>query len=538
MGPATPTRLSRALVVCLCLATPTRGAEPPSDQDHRVPVWSATRDLLGHLLSRVGLAADDSCELGSEVVGGRVEPGAVAVVVPVRKKAWEAAHGGEEAARPFIKARLVGWPSRLRVDGRTLPRADREFVARLARDTWRGLVALTDKESHLPVDNVRLGEGEARVGDYTNVTTIGMRLIAIVGAYELAFVSPQDAVDMLQALLDTLGDLEQYGGFFYNYYDTTSRERTSNLVSFVDSSWLTAGLMVVRQTFPDLAPRCTRMIEQQDYRFFYDATLQRMSHGYWVHLASRSRYHYGVLYAESRLGSLIAIGKGDVPEEHWFRMARTFAPSCRWQTQAPHARHRKRVRGHVLSGGYYVWKGSPYVPSWGGSMFEALMPTLVLDEPRYAPAGLGANDEAHVSVQRRYALEELGYPVWGMSPSATPAGVGYGEFGVKVLGSLGYPAGAVTPHAAALALAVAPEEAVADLRRLAELYDVYGDYGFYDAVDPGSGAVAHAYLALDQAMIFIAAVNHLTDGAVQRRFAADPIAARALPVLAAGRFFE
>src|SRR5205807_9175939 len=110
-------------------------------------------------------------------------------------------------------------------------------------------------------------------------------------------------------------------------------------------------------------------------------------------------------------------------------------------------------------------KGERYVPSWGGSMFEALMPTLVLDEARHAPRSLGANDAAHVAVQRRYALEELGYPVWGLSPSSTPGNDGYGEYGVRVLGSLGYGAGAVTPHAVALALGVAPAEAAAELRQ-------------------------------------------------------------------------
>jgi hypothetical protein len=165
------------------------------------------------------------------------------------------------------------------------------------------------------------------------------------------------------------------------------------------------------------------------------------------------------------------------------------------------------------------------------------MPTLVLDEPRWAGPSLGANDAAHAAVQRRYALEDLGYRVWGMSPSASPAG-GYAEYGVDVLGALGYPAGAVTPHASALALAVTPEAAIANLRQLAEQYDAYGQYGFYDAIDPRSGAVAHGYLALDQAMIFIAAANYLTDGRIQRGFATDPIAQRALPVLGAERFFD
>jgi hypothetical protein len=281
----------------------------------------------------------------------------------------------------------------------------------LARDTWRGLSAFVDRDHRLPVDNVRLG-ADPRVGDYTNITTVGLRMIAIVAARELALVSEAQAVAELRALLATLDRLETHAGFFFNYYDTTSLERSSNFVSFVDSSWLTAGLMVVRATFPELRATTTRLIDAQDYRFFYDPTAQRMSHGYYVHRASRSVYHYGVFYAESRLGSLIAIGKGDVPEEHWFRMVRTFPPACRWQTGQPVGHRLKTVRGYVFFGGWYEWGGMRFVPSWGGSAFEALMPTLVLDEPRHAAANLGTNDRAHASTQRRYALETLGYPVW------------------------------------------------------------------------------------------------------------------------------
>jgi hypothetical protein len=500
---------------------------------------------IGRWLTSLLPAQSDGepCELGEEVVGGRVEPGARDVVVPARKKAWEAAHGGEEAARPYVAARLAGWPTTLLVDRRTLPADDRAFVARLAADTWRGLEAFTDRESGLPVDNVRLGRtsirrADARVGDYTNVTSVGLRLLAIVAAHELGLVPRGRAAALLGQLLETLDGLVRHDSFFFNYYDTTSRERTSNLVSFVDSSWLTAGLMVVRTAFPELAAPCTRIIDAQDYRFFYDPVAERMSHGYWVHLGQRSRYHYGVLYAESRLGSLIAIGRGDVPEAHWFRMVRTFPASCRWQTQTPHGRREKRVRGHVLQGGYYEWEGTRYVPSWGGSMFEALMPTLVVDEVGFAPRSLGANDVTHADVQRRWAEGRLGVPVWGMSPSSTPASDGYAEYGAPVLGALGYPPGAVTPHASALAITVAPEAAITNLRRLVERYDVYGDYGLYDAVDPASGLVARAYLALDQAMTLVAAANYLTGGAVQGFFAADPIAARVLPLLADENFFD
>ena len=140
---------------------------------------------------------------------------------------------------------------------------------------------------------------------------------------------------------------------------------------------------------------------------------------------------------------------------HWFKLYRTPQyPEYAWQSQPPLHRLAKHTRDQLYFGGYYAWRGVRFVPSWGGSMFEALMPGLVLDERRYAPASLGRNDRMHAVIQRRYALEKLGYPVWGLSPSASPATGAYGEYGVKPLGTRGYTAGAVTPHAAALALSV------------------------------------------------------------------------------------
>jgi hypothetical protein len=145
----------------------------------------------------------------------------------------------------------------------------------------------------------------------------------------------------------------------------------------------------------------------------------------------------------------------------------------------------------------------------------------------------------HVEVQRRWASEVLGYPVWGLSPAVAPGPDGYREYGVTALAtSKSYAEAAVTPHAVALALAVAPEAATATLRELASRYEIYGDYGFYDSVDPKTGEVATAYLALDQGMLFLALANHLKGGLVQRLFASDPIAQRALPILADEDFFE
>ena len=456
-----------------------------------------------------------------------------------RKEALEAALGGRDAAKPYVRSRLAGWPERLLVDRGTLPTDDDEFLKRLARDTWRGLAALSDRENGLPINHVRFGASldaaDAKIGDYASASDLGLYLIAIVAAHELGLIPESEALARLTAALDSIDRLETWHGFPFNFYDTTTLERTSDFVSFVDSSWLAAGLMVARSSFPQLDERCSAWLAARDFGRFYDARRKLMSHGEYVGPEQRSPYHYGVFYTEARLGSLVAIGKGDVPAEHWFAMSRTPPPPGIASDAAAHV---EPARVHPWPSAYYQWKGLHYVPSWGGSMFEALMPVLVLDERRYAPSSLGRNDEVHAEVQRRYALEDLGLPVWGMSPSWQPSGERYAEHGVPPLGFQGYRSDAVTPHAAALALAVTPREAIANLRELARRYDVYGDYGFYDAVDPRSGMVARVDLALDQAMILIALANHLEDGAIQRRFAADPIAQAALPLLRDENFFE
>jgi len=468
--------------------------------------------------------------------------GAFEVVSALKKQAWERALGGQEAARPYVRARLVALPRRLLVPKGSLPRTNADLTWRIARDTWRGLNALTDRENGLPVDNVLFSSAspatDARVGDYTSASNIGLHLITIVAARDLGFLSNDEAAAKARRILETLEQLETFRGFFFNFYDTTSLERTSNFISFVDSSWMTAGLMVVRMGFGELYEPCTKLITQTDYGFFYNRRRRRISHGYYIKPGERSPFDYGMLYTEARLGTLIAIGKGDMPDDAWFEMLRTFPAACRWQPETPQGVRVKTIRGHEMLAGYFEWDGMRYVPSWGGSMFEALMPTLVLDEMRYAPKSLGLNDRAHTLVQQHYATEVLGYPAWGISSSATPAGDSYSEYGVRVLGSRGYEAGAIAPYAAALALSAAPEAAIANLRALADCYDTYGEYGFYDAVDPRSGTVAYKYLALDQSMLFIALANYLDEGRIQKRFASDPLMQRALPIIADEDFFD
>ncbi|MBI5504127.1 MAG: hypothetical protein HY899_04975 [Deltaproteobacteria bacterium] len=462
-----------------------------------------------------------------------------------KKKLWEAANGGFTASRFAVQRRLSTQPTLLLAPRSSIPTDPRAFLWRVAFDTWRGLEALTDRDSGLPIDNVHfagrvLTPMSIKVGDYTSITNIGLQLAAIAAASRLGFILDDVAQLHATRLLDTLSTLEKHNGYFFNYYDTTSLEPTSSFISFVDTSWLVTGLLITRQAFPDLATTVGELLEPIDFAYFYNARDNLMAHGYYVNLEALSVYQYGAFYTEARLGSLIAIGKGDAPIEHWYAMRRAFRPTCSEEQRCPDlhelaytARNGRRMHVH-----YFNWGNHRYVPSWGGSMFEALMPRLVLDEAHWAPRSLGPNGEAHAVVQELYAREILDYPVWGMSPAIDPDSGRYGEFGVPVLGSHGYSPKIVAPYAAALALAVAPDDATANLMEIARRYDIYGEFGFYDAVNPVSGKVSYSYLALDQAMLFLSLANHLTGGYLQDLFEADPFVRPALPLLAEERFFR
>jgi hypothetical protein len=169
-------------------------------------------------------------------------------------------------------------------------------------------------------------------------------------------------------------------------------------------------------------------------------------------------------------------------------------------------------------------------------MFEGLMANLVVPETSWGTQSFGLNDLRWTQVQIDYATQELHYPVWGLSPSSTPDDTGnYGGYGAE---GLAFGAGeglsqcntcatenAVTPHASVIALPVLPQQAYANIEALRTNYPgIYtSDGGFYDAVDPSTGAIGHRRLVLDQSMIMAALDDALNNGALQRRFAGDPV---------------
>lgn len=256
-----------------------------------------------------------------------------------------------------------------------------------------------------------------------------------------------------------------------------------------------------------------------NYTPLYDPEVGQFRGGYDVAKGALTDHHYGMFYTEPRVGSYIAIGKGDVPQDHWWKMYRTLPQEWDWQAQIPQGKSVKYDGVDVFEGSY-VYKDKKFVPSWGGSMFEALMPGMVIKEKDLGTQALGLNNQRHVELQIEYAKEK-GYAAWGFSPSATPTG--YSEFAATPLGTSGYKDGAtVTAHATFLALDYAPEAVRKNIKALKN-FKMFGKYGFYDSVNIETGELAKAYLALDQGMIMVSIANYLQDGVIRDYFHSDVI---------------
>lgn len=447
--------------------------------------------------------------------------------------------GPEEIVFESDRDNLAGFPeeeiNEARLKELLKIKDDKQFLSEIARDTWRYFESLIDRETHLVVDHIRLGAGPG-VGSYVSPTNIALYWIVNVAAYDLSLISKEQATTNIQLSLETLEKLSQWGkGFRFNFYHTRNLRVTRQYVSVVDNGWLAAGLVVIRQAFPEaFGEKATKFLNGLDFYEFYDSSNGQLKLGFEVDKGKFSPYHYGLLATEARLTSYIAIGKGDLENEHWARIYRTLPVEWDWQKQIPQGSERALFDLPVFEGSY-TYLNREFVPSWGGSLFEFLAPTLILKEQELAPEGLGKNNEIVTDLHIEHALRVKGHPVWGMAPCAVRNGKYwiYREYGVPDLGAKGYSdRGVIAPYASFLALATRPKAAIENLRKMLSLYpDLYGEYGIYDSVDVAKGIVNHQYLALDQGMSFVATANYVKDGVIRNRFHSDEIGKKAEALL-------
>jgi hypothetical protein len=263
-----------------------------------------------------------------------------------------------------------------------------------------------------------------------------------------------------------------------------------------------------------------------------------------------------IINTEQRIGCYIGIARGQLPPEHYFRIERTLKFGEQEQRQTPGGGVRTYLGISVFEG-HYTYRSMHFVPSWGGSMFEALMPTLFVPEEEWAPRSWGVNHLLYVRGQIEHGLKEAGYGYWGFSPACDPEG-DYRTYGVAALGSSpeGYPSGnnslrtgpnsvnpkprfnngVVTPHASFLALRFAPREAMENLHKLRERFPIYCDHGFLDSVNVSNGVVSDRVLMLDQGMIMAAIANALADDAIRKAFIDEGFERTLRPLIAMEEF--
>lgn len=254
-----------------------------------------------------------------------------------------------------------------------------------------------------------------------------------------------------------------------------------------------------------LADLCEKLVRDMQFGFLFDPVKKIFSIGYQVTEQKLDAGYYDLLTSEARLGSFVAIAKNDVPVLHWFRLSRSLISV-----------------NHAL-----------VLVSWSGSMFEYLMPLLVMQ----SPSGSLLDQTCRRIVQRQIAYgAERGVP-WGISESAYNVQnlqliYQYSNFGVP---GLGLKRGlsedlVIAPYATALAAMIDPVGAAKNFRDLT-LTGAEGRYGFFEALDftperlPENQkvAVVQAYMSHHQGMTLISLANVLYEGIFRTRFHAEPM---------------
>ncbi|MEP7297578.1 MAG: glucoamylase family protein, partial [Burkholderiales bacterium] len=247
-----------------------------------------------------------------------------------------------------------------------------------------------------------------------------------------------------------------------------------------------------------VAARCEGLAWAPDFSFLYHRKRHLFHIGYRVAEQQLDASYYDLLASESRLTSLLAIAKGDVPVAHWASLGRPF----------------------------YAVGARAGLRSWSGSMFEYLMPTLVLDEPH----GSVLDDASHAALIEQIAFAAERHVPWGISESAYAASdhtlaYQYAPQGVPRLALRRTPRDelVIAPYATALATQIAPHGAVANFAALTKR-QARGRYGYIEALDftaaRQSGvsgfAAVNTFMAHHQGMTIVAIANVLQGGAPRR----------------------
>jgi len=410
-----------------------------------------------------------------------------------------------------------------------LTESEREAAVRYARLHWTYFEKFVTEETHwLAPDNFQ-EDPEPVLALRTSPTNIGLQLLTIVSAMDLGFINRGEMIERLERVFRSLERMRRFHGHFFNWYDLNElRVLEPGYISTVDSGNLAGHLIALKQACyeimkdeacsPEEAKRLRAIAErahayavEMDFRFLFDSKRKLFTIGYHIGSNAVDNSYYDLLASESRLASFMAIAKDDVSVDHWFRLGRSLTTTA----------------------------GTRTLLSWSGSMFEYLMPALVMQTFPFTLL-----DQTHKGCVRRQIAYggERGVP-WGISESAYAVRdrshtYQYRGFGVP---DLALKRGlskelVIAPYATILAMLVEPKQALKNLTTL-EAEGALGPYGFRDALDytrPAPGqrkTVVCTFMAHHIGMSMVALNNALNRQIWPRRFHLDPLVRSAELVL-------
>ena len=369
---------------------------------------------------------------------------------------------------------------------------DAAYLRGVAAETWACIAHFVEPTTGLPYDTSERPE-------HTSVTNLGFYAASCAVAAEMKLVSADEATTRVRRVLDAYRQFKRYHGFSqsWNHVRTLQPAAHDTMISLLDSGNLVAGFVVAGQLLPPLRADVDEILAAMDWTKFHDPADGRLYGGFDL---ARDRvdpgWHIGDYAGDGRMVVFWAVANG-VPLTAWERLSR--------ETETHFGLEN-------------------YRPAWlGAGLFMQVQSGLFLDE-RTTPIGRSAANFAYAQIL--YAAY-IDLPAWGWSACQGPDGqyLGWGALSVPV----------VTPHAAGMAAMYYPHRAAECLRWLeqcgarAPLQEDGREYrlGFRDSVNVRTKAVCPRYLPpLDQAMMFLALANVLSDGVVQRAFAGHAIVQR------------
>lgn len=352
-----------------------------------------------------------------------------------------------------------------------------QVVSELPEERWTGL----DRPGvRARVQAIRQAHDELVAASLTvqSLTAFGVKVGELVGVGGLPSTLRQVAQSLTRSVSSALRDLS---------LDDEARDELAARLAVVEAQ--------AREEFRNM-----------DFDFVYDHQRRLLSVGYNIEEAKLDDSSYDLMASEARLGSFVAIAKNDLPTRHWTRLGR----------------------------GVTAVGGGAALLSWSGSMFEYLMPMLVMRQP--ATGLLITSCELAVQRQIQYA-KQVGCPVWGISEAGYFArdpqmNYQYSPFGVPGLGLVRGLSNnlVIAPYAAGLAAMINPREAMVNYRRLAKL-GARGRYGFYESLDftrrripeGQQYEIVRSYMAHHQGMTIVAIANVVLDGRMRDRFHDEPV---------------